>query len=278
MKSIKEILSLSEKYLKDKNILGARFSSELLISHILRCKRLELYMNIDKPLLEEEIEEMRLLLKRRGSGEPLDYILGFSEFQGCRIEVSRDVLIPRPETEELVSLVQKNLGKEEGVLWDVCTGSGCIAIALKKKFFNLKVFASDISLPALEIAKKNAFKNDVCIEFLNGDLLEPFSGKADFIVCNPPYVSEEEFEGISFEVRGFEPKIALVAKEKGVEFYQRLAGELPKYLKKQGKVFFEIGQSQAGLLNEIFSDKIWISKKVYKDSLKKDRFFFLEIE
>lgn len=281
MKSIKEILELSEKYLKEKKVLSPRLSSELIVSYVLGCKRLDIYLNIEKPLLENEIDEIRALIRRRGRGEPLDYLMGYSDFYGCRIELSKDVLIPRPETEEMVSLIEDSLKNEvldNKVLWDVCCGSGCIAIALKKKFPKLKVFASDISINAIEVASKNASKNGVDVIFKKGDLLEPLNEKADFVVCNPPYVSEEEYQNLSLEVKDFEPKIALVAKENGLEFYKRMAKDLPSRLRKHGKVFFEIGYLQAGFVKEIFSSEIWISKKVFKDCFQKDRFFFLEIE
>jgi release factor glutamine methyltransferase len=281
MKILKEIISLSQEYLKSKDVLRPRYSAEVIVSHVLHCKRLDIYLDLEKPLVEEEITSIRNLVKRRGLKEPLEYILGSLDFYNCNLKITNDVLIPRVETEELVSLVVNEIEKDslQGKnLFDICTGSGCIAIALKKKFSNLNVFASDISLKALEVAKKNGEMNEVEIDFLHGNLLTPYKKKADFVICNPPYVSEVEYENLSFEVKGFEPKISLLAKEEGLEFYKILAKELPSYLNPRAKIFFEIGHLQGQRVKEIFSDRIWISKKVYKDLSQKDRFFFLEIE
>lgn len=281
MKTLKEILSLSHEYLKSKDVLRPRYSAEVIVSHVLGCKRLDIYLDLEKPLVEEEISSIRNLVKRRGLKEPLEYILGSLDFYNCNLKITNDVLIPRVETEEMVSLIANELEKEslqDKVLFDICTGSGCIAIALKKKFQNLSVSACDISLKALEVAKKNGEMNGVKVDFLNGNLLAPFGKKADFVVSNPPYVSESEFEDLSYEVKAFEPKISLLAKEGGLEFYKILAKELPSYLNPRAKVFFEIGHLQGQMVKEIFSDRIWISKKVYKDISQKDRFFFLEIE
>ena len=157
MRTLLEILTLTTEYLQQQGIQNPRRQAEDLISDVLDMPRLKLYLEFDRPLSESELELCRQRLARRAKGEPLQYIKGEVEFYGCRIGLSRDVLIPRQETEILVDIIAKQLEKEnlEGKsLWDVCCGSGCIGIALKKKFPQLKVILSDISQEALIMAKK----------------------------------------------------------------------------------------------------------------------------
>lgn len=282
MKELGELIALSAQFLEKNNISYPRREAEYLLSRALNLSRVELYMNFSRPCTEEELAYFRALLKRRSLGEPLSYIFGDVEFFGALIEVSPDVLIPRNETEVMVASLAKKLEKEqvkELVCLDLCCGSGCIGIALKKKFPHFTVYASDLSVKALEVAKKNAEKNGVEIHFLQGDLLEPFKGKkADLILCNPPYISEGEFASLEREVRDFEPKMALVSGVSGLEFYQRLSFELPLVLKSNGKVLFEIGCTQGEQLQSLYIDPIWKEKRVEKDYAGHDRFFFLEIE
>jgi release factor glutamine methyltransferase len=159
----------------------------------------------------------------------------------------------------------------------VCCGSGCIGIALKKKFPHLEVHLSDISEEALTVAKENALKNQVDVTFHQGDLLAPFKGQmADIILCNPPYVSEKEFLLLDPSVKDFEPKLALVGDADGFGFYQRLAVELPEYLKAGGWVFLEMGCTQKKGIETIFEDPIWQGSSSICDLSGRDRFFFLE--
>lgn len=282
MKTVREILPQAAEFLQKKGLQDARRSAEEIIAFVLSCKRLDLYLNHDLPLKEEELQHVRDLLKKRAQKVPLDYVLGSADFYGCKLKITSDVLIPRPETEILVDLAVKALQNEDltgKVLWDVCCGSGCIGLALKRKLPVLAVTLSDLSANALSIAKENAQKNDLEVRFLQGDFLIPFgSEKADFVICNPPYVSEEEYKQISSEVRDFEPKLALVARKNGLEFYERLNAELPDRLKKGGKVFLEIGSAQGQAMTSIFCSPRWTKKQLLPDWAGHDRFFFLEIE
>lgn len=297
MKNIEEVLAFSKDYLEKAAVENPRYSAESIIAHALACNRLDIYLNYDRPLTTAELDKIRILLKRRRAKEPLQYLFEETEFFNCKLKITKDVLIPRPETEELVEFVYKTIYKDlfgeekngskvfnkevtaKKTLWDICTGSGCIAISLKKLFPSFEVNASDISIEALNIAKKNATINECGVDFRLGDLLLPFKNeKADYLICNPPYISEKEFSFLSDDVKNFEPKIALVAKEDGLEFYKRFADILPAFLTPKAKVFFEIGYGQGEMVKDIFVDRIWRSKKVYKDLSGKDRFFFLEIE
>jgi release factor glutamine methyltransferase len=282
MKLLGEVLNLSIQYLKEKNITSSRLVAEALLSHVLGVKRMDLYLRFEYPLEEKELSMFRALLKKAALAEPVEYILSTSSFYGLNVHLSSHVLIPRPETEILVDQVAKLLEQtsvDGKVLLDLCSGSGCIGLSLKKKFPSLSVTLSDISLDALALSKKSAELNELDVSHLQGDLLSPFSlKKADYIVCNPPYISEPEYENLDLSVKGYEPKLALVGGETGLEFYERLASDLPSHLNPGAKVFLEIGMAQGAALNKIFSSPFWVKKELRQDWSGKDRFFFLEIE
>lgn len=282
MRTLIEILKLSTTYLQQHHIQNPQRHAEDLICDALGIHRLQIYQEFDRPLNESELELCRCYLGRRAKGEPMPYIKGEMEFYGCKIFLNKDVLIPRQETEILVDMIAKQLEKEnlEGkCLWDVCCGSGCIGIALKKKFPLLKVLLSDNSEEALKVAKKNALANEVEVDFLQGDLLQPFAGrKANYFVSNPPYVTENEFFNLDPEVKDFEPQNALIAGPNGWEFYARLAHELREFLTIPAKAWFEIGNTQGLIISEIFKNAGWKTFEVKKDWAGHDRFFFLENE
>lgn len=275
MKSIQEVIQLSTVYLEERKIERARRTAEELLSHILHCKRIDLYLQFDRPVIEKELVLLRDSLKRVGKGEPFEYVIGEVEFSGCKIHVDPRVLIPRPETEILVDHIIKRVkGK---TIWDVCSGSGYIGIALKKTLPHLSVALSDICPDVLSLAKENAKRNGAEVECFLGDLLAPFEGQmTDAVVCNPPYISDKEYFEIDSSVRDHEPKRALVGGEKGTEFYERLSRELPPYLKSGGQLFLEIGASQGEVVKEIFQSPPWTHPELLQDWSRKDRFFFLE--
>lgn len=281
MKSVAEVLNLSAHFLESKKIDRSRRLAEDLLAHILKCKRIDLYLQYERPLVNDELALMREWVKRCAFQEPIEYLIGEVEFLGCRISVDKRVLIPRPETEILVDLAIKKINSlpdlKEKILWDLCTGSGCMGIALKKRFPALRVCLSDSSQEALELALENSRKNEVEVEIFQGDFLEPFRGrKADFILCNPPYVSAAEYTSLDSSVKDFEPKVALVGGERGTEFYERLAKEVPPLLNNKALVFLEIGAGQKEAIQKIFSSPVWSSCEPLKDWSGKDRFFFLE--
>lgn len=282
MKSILDVLTLSASYLKDKEIDYPRRQAEDLICDALGLTRVNLYVNYDRPLTEVELDLCRSRLARRAKGEPLAYIHGEVAFYGCNLIVTKDVLIPRPETEILIDKIVHQLAKVDlagKVLWDICCGSGCLGIALKKKFPDLKVVLSDLSPSALAVAQHNAEKNGVEVEFKQGDLLHPFGGeKAHYFVCNPPYIPEHEFSGLSKEVSQYEPRMALISGPTGLEMYQRLADELPAHLSSKAKGWLEIGYSQGEAVKCLFKGSFWKVARVEKDWAGHDRFFFLETE
>ncbi len=282
MKTISHILKLSSEYLSAKNILRPRWSSEQILAKVLGYRRSDLYMNFDQPLQNQEIDTIRSLVQQRSTGKPLAYVLKTMNFYGVTLELNPFVLIPRPETEILVDLACQQLNQKErkgNILWDIGSGSGAIGLAMKKTFSDLEVTLSDLSEKAIEIAQKNAQRNQLEITTKIGDLFKPFnSQKADFIFSNPPYISETEYEQLDFEVKNFEPKLALLAKNKGLEFYERFSFEIKEFLNPGAKVFFEIGSRQGKDLLNIFNQPFWIKRKILQDWAGLDRFFFLELE
>ncbi len=275
MLTIIETLQLSTKYLTEKGIERARRDSEELLCHLLNLPRLQLYLEHERPLQEDELSQMRALIARRGQREPLQYILGSVPFYNCTINVDKRVLIPRPETEWLVDRVSKQIESKK-VLLDLCCGSGCIGIALKKAHPELRVLASDFSLDAIALAKHNARINEVDIEFFTGDLLAPFKGMFfDYCVCNPPYATTDEIPQLQKEVVDYEPLCALDGGKDGLLFYRRLAHELSHHMPPNGKAWFEIGAHQGHSIIQLFDKKGWIECYFERDLAGFDRYISL---
>jgi release factor glutamine methyltransferase len=280
MHTLSEILRLSTRYLEEHRVRRPRLSAEFLLAHCLRMKRLDLYLQFDRPLEEAELQMFRALLKKRGQGTPVEYLIGEVLFYGCVLQVTGDVLIPRPETEILLDkacqIIQAERKEQQSAL-DLCTGSGCLAIGLKKRFPFLEVVATDVSENALHIAKSNAQNNQIALAFRQGDLLDPVTDmKFHYVLCNPPYLAEAEYEQIDREVRQFEPKVALVGGGSGLEFFERLCSQLPKHLEEGAWLFFEIGASQGDDVMKIFDLQCWKNKRVEPDFAGHPRFFFCQ--
>jgi release factor glutamine methyltransferase len=210
--------------------------------------------------------------------KPKAYIDGEVEFYDCRIQLNQNVLIPRQESEILILYALERLKTcSGGVLLDLCTGSGCLGLAIKKARPDIHVILSDISPLALECAKKNAVLNQLDVEILCGDLLAPLADrKIDYLICNPPYVADDEYDGLDSSVRDFEPKLALIGGPEGLDFYSALSKTLPPHLNKGARVFFEIGKDQGKKVYDLFSDPIWTKKEIIKDWASHDRFLFLQ--
>lgn len=252
MKTIRDVLFLSISFLQKKGIDDPRRDVERLIAHCLKMRRLDLYLHFDRPIEEDELTTIRDGLFRLAEREPIQYIEGVVPFFNILVEVSTSVLIPRPETETLVEKVCNYIsreGLEESRLLDLCTGSGCIGIAIKKKFPDLQVTLSDYSVEALDVAKKNAILNEVKVEFVHSDLFTALDGRVfDCIVSNPPYVSLQEYETLDSGLIRYEPQIALLAGSDGLDYYRKIAAKCDKHLQKPGVLWLEIGASQKKLL------------------------------
>ncbi|MFC2049177.1 peptide chain release factor N(5)-glutamine methyltransferase [Chlamydiota bacterium] len=275
MITLLEIIKRSEKYLAERGIESPRRSAEEVIADALSMKRLDLYLQFDRPLTESELPALRSAIQRRAHHEPTAYIAGKVTFAGIELKVDKSVLIPRPETEIMVETIAQTLqgiSLEDKILWDMCCGSGCIGLALKARFPKLTVVLSDIRPEALKTAQLNS-QND--IQFKQGDLFTPFAGEScDFFVCNPPYISEEEFSQLTPEVREWEPKRALVSGPTGLECYVRIAKELRSHLKPGGLAWLEIGSGQGKAVQALFESQGWRCR-IELDWAGHDRFCFL---
>ena len=227
--------------------------AEWLVSVKTGVARSEL-ANCDAVLVPSRVKEMDAVAGERMSGRPLWYILGDTEFYGYKIKVDERVLIPRPETELLAEMAIKTIEDGDKVL-DLCTGSGCIAIALRRevKDKEITVTAADVSADALELAKENAKSNFADIKFIESDLFTKVRGKFNLIVCNPPYIKRSDLAGLQSEVKDHEPVLALDGGEDGLDFYRRLAAEAPKHLVRGGTLLMECGAGQAQEIVKLFN-------------------------
>jgi len=249
-RTVRHLIKWITSQLNENKIISPEQNAETIISHVLKLKRLDLYINQDIELTDTQLREISKFTKRRMKGEPIQYILGETEFYSCRIKVNKSVLIPRPETEYLVEKIINENPNVKSIL-EIGTGSGCIAIALKKNFINSKITASDISSDALKITKKNAEINNVEIEFIESDLFQNIDGKFDVIVSNPPYISQKDFEQLPDEIKKYEPELALLAPNSGLYYYQKILQNAKEHLTESGKIYFEIGYDQADRIAEI---------------------------
>ena len=257
--TVHDILNESTKELEAEGIPSARLDAVVLLAFCLSCDRLEFLKNPDMAVSESKLAAFRNLISRRLQWEPVAYITGRKEFWTFTLEVNKDVLIPRPDTEiiveETLDICHKMDSPEIKIL-DIGTGSGAIAIALAGELPHAKVTATDISAAALALAKKNvcALKLENKIDFRQGDLFETVEGVFDIIVCNPPYISEKEYEKLPVGVKDYEPPVALLAGKKGTEFYEKLIYQAVDYLQKNGWLLLEIGAKQEksvrGLMEE----------------------------
>ncbi|OGP94588.1 MAG: protein-(glutamine-N5) methyltransferase, release factor-specific [Deltaproteobacteria bacterium RBG_16_47_11] len=260
-----ELLNWSTNCLKDYHIENPRLHAELLLAHSLNLSRERLYMNLQDQLKEEEKEALERLIQRRISGEPLQYILEHQEFWSMGLKVDNRVLIPRPETELLVEqslllLCESRFERTPFVL-EIGTGSGAIAMAMAKERKDAFLVATDLSRDALLLAKENARSAGVQhqIEFVNGDLFEPFrvlkkKGPFDLILSNPPYVNRHEIHSLAKEVKDYEPLMALDGGEDGLEFYRRIISQAPLYLRRGGWILLEVGQGQSLRVSKLMEE------------------------
>ncbi|MFN3534827.1 MAG: peptide chain release factor N(5)-glutamine methyltransferase, partial [Desulfatiglandales bacterium] len=252
--TIEGLLRTSAEYLSEKGIENPRLNAELLLSKALNLSRLKLYLDLKRPLTEQEASDFRILIKRRLKREPLQYILGTAPFYTVQLKVGPGVLIPRPETELLVDTILKEIrsgkfGIGPILCLDIGTGSGCIAISVLKESKDTLFVATDISDAALSYARENASSEGVSdrLDLRQGDLFEPIGRWEHFaiIVSNPPYVREDQWEMLQPEIREFEPKVALTAGPDGLSIVRRIVREGIDYMKEGGLLLLEIAPSQA---------------------------------
>ncbi len=246
-----------------------QLDAEVLLAHILCCERVKLISDSNSEVGERQQTEFEKLTARRVVGEPVAHLIGSKEFYGLEFAVNSKVLIPRPETEQIVEEVLK-LDKEISLL-DVGTGSGCIAVAIAKHSLGVKVSACDISLEALEIARKNAQQHNVEIEFYESDLLESVPHEYDTVVANLPYIADSD-STLESEVKQHEPHLALFAGETGLELYERLLQQISQWQERPQLLLAEIGWQQCEAMTQLIEKYLPSSKvECLKDLAGHDR-------
>ncbi len=254
--TVLEVLQATTEYLKKHNVENPRLNAEHLMAHALGRKRIELYLDFDRQLTETELGPLRELVKRRSEGEPLQHLLGTVEFCGLNFLCDKRALVPRPETEQLVELVESQIVNRELRIVDVGTGSGVIALSLAAKFPEAKILAVDVSNDALALAQENASRLNLTgrVRFLKSRLLENVEGALDLIVANLPYVSTQDRHTLSREVLR-DPEIALFAGAQGVELVHELIADAPSRLRPGGMLALEIGLGQSEALLSALAEK-----------------------
>lgn len=275
-----EILNKTSEYFKAKGIENHRLDAQLLLGHVLGMKRLDLYMNFDRPLVETELDRFRELVRRRGSREPLQHLLGEMPFREIRLKVDRRALIPRQETELIVDLVRKAQapGRANAVL-DMGVGAGPIFLSIAKELTNCKIYGADISEAALQLTRENAALNGIAADNLfRSDLFDALPPDLlwDIIVSNPPYIGDKERSRLQPEVRDHDPAAALFGGPDGWELPARLIHEAYGRLQSQGVLILEIGYGQFPLLKEKSASQPWKTCLPALDYQGIERFLILQ--
>ncbi len=262
--TIQKLLNSTTEQLAQSGIDAPRLSAELLLSYVLGLKRIELYTQFDKVVSKEQLGRLRELVERASRDEPIAYIVGKTEFYSLELEVAPECMIPRPETELLVERAVEFLRIRSGkqLVCDLCTGSGCVAVAIAKNYAGAEITATDISDAALRVAARNVEKHGLNdrVKLLCGDLFEPIvpeldAGGFDLIVCNPPYVSSEEFERLGKNVRDYEPKSALFGGDDGLDICRRVIEKADGFLKADAALMLEVGYSQGPAVRQLLAEK-----------------------
>jgi release factor glutamine methyltransferase len=254
--TIRRTLAWTSEDFASRGIPSPRLDAELLISHALDCDRIDLYLNMERPLANPELGRVRTLVERRRRREPVAYILGEREFYGRRFRVDPSVLIPRPDTETLVERLFDAVPADFGGRFlELGTGSGAIAVTVAVERPRLRIQATDISSAALSIARQNARLHDVesRMDFHDGDLFEALDteGAYDVICFNPPYVSSADWDGLAPEIVQYEPKAALDGGADGLDFYRRTLASVDEWLAPSGILLLEVGQGQVNPVLEL---------------------------
>jgi release factor glutamine methyltransferase len=281
--TVLEAIRKTAEFLERKGVDSPRLQAELLLAHALGLPRMKLYLAFDRALTAAEVDAFRELVRRRGLREPLQHIVGSVSFCGFELAVRSDALIPRPESELLAQMAWEFLDQHPTsapAAFDFGTGTGCLPVTIALKCPRARLWASDISEAALNLARENAARHGVVdrIQFCHGDgfgSVDP-QQQFDLVVSNPPYIPTDEIATLEPEVRDHDPRPALDGGPDGLLFYRRLAVESLPRLNPGGKIMLELGDGQAPAVREIFSGQKWIVEEVRQDYSQRDRFLLAQ--
>lgn len=280
MNALLDLLKKSTDFLAKKGIENARLQSELIFAGTLRCRRLDLYLQFERPLTQSEVNLLRERVVRRANREPVQYIVGDTDFRNLTLKCDPRALIPRPETEELVGFVLERLSaiKPSGTparVLDLGTGTGAIALSVASERPETQVVAVDFSADALALARENADKNNISsVDFLQSDWFGNVTGTFDTIISNPPYLTQEEWESAQPEVHNHEPLSALVATDAGISDLEKILRTARKHLTPGGFIALETGIAQHDRLKTIAHDCEFSEIHSQNDLSNRPRFFF----
>jgi len=254
--TVLQVLQATTAYFKKHSVESPRLNAEHLLAHVLGRKRIDLYLEFERVLTESELAPLRDLVKRRGEGEPLQHLLGTTEFCGLTFLCDKRAMVPRPETEELVELIESRIENRESRIVDVGTGSGVIALSLAMKFPEAEILGIDISDDALALAQENAARLKLVdrVRFLKSNLFENVDGTFDLVVANLPYISTQDHHTLSREVL-HDPAVALFASARGDELVRELIAQAPSQLRPGGMLALEIGIDQGDALFSALAEK-----------------------
>lgn len=278
MLSVLEIIQKTSDFFGGKGVESPRLNAELLIGHALGLKRMQLYLQFERLLSEAELEKIRPLVRRRAAREPLQYIIGHTDFHGLKLKVDRRALIPRPETELLVELVVGFCTTAPARILDLGTGTGAIALALAAAFSAAEVTAVDLSEEALTLARENLAETGLAarVKLQRSHWFDSVEREArfDLVVANPPYLSADETAEASPEVRNFEPVSALTSAENGLSDLRSIIEAAPSYLNAGGLLALETGIAQHAELTTLAQAKGFGRVESRQDLTRRDRFLF----
>jgi release factor glutamine methyltransferase len=254
--TVLQVLQATTAYFKKHSVESPRLNAEHLLAHVLGRKRIDLYLEFERVLTESELAPLRDLVKRRSEGEPLQHLLGTVEFCGHVFLCDKRAMVPRPETEELVELIESRIENRESRIVDVGTGSGVIALSLAMKFPEAEILGIDISDDALALAQENAARLKLVdrVRFLKSNLFENVDGTFDLVVANLPYISTQDHHTLSREVL-HDPAVALFASARGDELVRELIAQAPSQLRPGGMLALEIGIDQGDALFSALAEK-----------------------
>lgn len=279
MLTVLEIIKKTTDFFTTKGVENPRLNAELLVGHGLGLKRMQLYLQFERLLSEPELEKIRPLVRRRGQREPLQYIIGETDFFGLKLKTDRRALIPRPETEYLIEILLARVTLPPARILDLGTGSGAIALSLAKQFVDAQVTAVDVSVDALALAAENAAANqlDGRVQWLTSNWFGalPPDARFDLIVANPPYLSAEETAEATPEVRDHEPAGALTSQGPGgISDLSAIIAGAPNFLQPGGLLAMETGIAQHAALRELATQAGLSAVESRQDLTGRDRYFF----